>query len=412
MLKIVLTGGPCSGKTVASGVLIQLLEARGFKVFTPPEQASIFILNGICPSDKISMEEFQNFIIDGQIATENLFRKAAEYYDPDKVIIFYDRGLLDGGAYVERDYLANLLAKRNISFADAYNRYDAVFHLVTAADGAEAFYQWNDPSKEDVGNNAARSESPAEAREKDKKTLNAWIGHPHLRVFDNSTDFDGKIKRVVEEVFALLGEPVPSEIERKFLIKKPTAEQIASLGCVSETNIIQTYLNNNGKASERRIRQRGTKETGYSFFYTEKTDVSSGVRIENERKITPNEYLELLTEADTSLHQISKTRRCFVYKNRYFELDIYPFSDEYAILEIELNNIDEEFELPPLEFVKEVTDDIRFRNSALAETLSFNLESIDIPVTAATTTTEWIYETGRDEPEILGSGSNTYPKAP
>ena len=86
MLKIVLTGGPCSGKTVASGVLIQLLEARGFKVFTPPEQASIFILNGICPSDKISMEEFQNFIIDGQIATENLFRKAAEYYDPDKVM--------------------------------------------------------------------------------------------------------------------------------------------------------------------------------------------------------------------------------------------------------------------------------------------------------------------------------------
>ena len=41
--------------------------------------------------------------------------------------------------------------------------------------------------KEEVGNNAARLESPEEAREKDKKTLNSWIGHPHLRVFDNST---------------------------------------------------------------------------------------------------------------------------------------------------------------------------------------------------------------------------------
>ena len=52
-------------------------------------------------------------------------------------------------------------------------------------------------------------------------------------------------------------------------------------------------------------------------------------------------------------------------------MDIYPFSEEYAILEIELNDINETFNLPPLDFVKEVTDDKRFRNYELAQTMKF-----------------------------------------
>ena len=407
MLKIVLTGGPCAGKTVLLNHLTQILEERGYKVYTIFEAATALILNGIRPDKNISLEEFQNFVLEMQLNNENLFEKISQYSNPDKTIVFYDRGIMDSCAYVDKETVfKNMLLKKNLTFANIYSRYDAVFHLVTTADGAEEFYQWNDPTKEDIGNNAARSESPEEARIKDKKTLNAWIGHPHLRVFDNSTGVDGKINRVIEEVFNLLGEPVPTEIERKFLIKIPSSEQIKSLGCVSKTNIIQTYLKKGKNVAERRIRQRGDKKNGFTFYYTEKTDVKSGVRIENERKITPEEYLQLLTEADTSLHQISKVRHCFVYDKKYFEMDIYPFSDEYAIIEIELNNINEEFNLPPLDFVMEVTDNVLFRNSELAKTLSFNTDEIFEKTEIHKT--EWIYETGYDEPEILGSGSHTY----
>lgn len=403
MLKLVLTGGPCAGKTEILSRLTQILEARGYKIITVFEAATALILNGIHPSNEISLDEFQNFVFDIQKNNEDLFTKAADYYNDDKVIVFYDRGLLDGCAYVDKETtFKSILEKRNMTFADVYSRYDAILHLVTAADGAEKFYQWNDPSKEGVGNNAARSESPAEARQKDKATLNAWIGHPHLRVFDNSTDFEGKINRVIAEVCALLGEPTPTEIERKFLIKMPTAEQINDLGCISKTNIIQTYLKKNDNVAERRIRQRGSQKNGYSFYYTEKTDIASGVRIENERKITPEEYLQLLTESDTSLHQISKVRYCFVYDKKYFEMDIYPFSSEYAIVEIELNDINEPINLPPLDFVKEVTDDIRFRNYSLAK--SVKLELVD-PIHKPA---EWTYEIGREESEILGSGSAKY----
>lgn len=124
-----------------------------------------------------------------------------------------------------------------------------------------------DPSKESCGNNAARSESPEEAIVKDEKTLEAWIGHPHLRVFDNSTNFSGKINKVVEELFSILGEPVPKEIERKFLIKKPTIKEIENFGCISKSNIIQTYLIKKNENIERRVRQRGTKSDGFNFYY-------------------------------------------------------------------------------------------------------------------------------------------------
>jgi CYTH domain-containing protein/predicted ATPase len=374
MLKIVLTGGPCGGKSSALSKLTQILEERSYKVFTVWESATPLILNGIKPSKQISMTEFQKFILDEQIASEKIFDQAVTYYDPDKVIIFYDRGIMDGAAYVDKETtFKSLLASRGLTFAEAYNRYDAVLHLVTAADGAEKYYQWNNPDDINVGNNAARSESPEEAIKKDIATLNAWIGHPHLRVFDNSTDFKGKVDRIIKEVFALLGEPVPSEIERKYLIRKPTEEQIKNLGCISKTNIIQTYLKrDNDNIAERRVRQRGTKEDGFSFYYTEKTDVATGVRVEKEKKITSEEYLQLLTEADTSLHQISKTRYCFMYERQYFEMDIYPFSNEYAIVEIELNDINQNVKLPPLDFIKDVTDDSKYRNYTLAKTATLN----------------------------------------
>ena len=367
MLRCAVTGGPCGGKTEIMSRLTQRLEERGYKVFIVPETATELILNGIVPGDVISLNDFQDFVMQKQLSKESLYDKAASYYG-DKSVIFYDRGLLDNRAYVDDAVFFDLLSAYGMTMQDAYNHYDTVLHMVTAADGAEAFYQWNDPSKDDVGNNAARSESPEEAREKDKKTLQAWVGHPHLRVFDNSTDFEGKIDRVVKEVFSALGEPIPKEIERKFLIKKPTLEEIQKLGCISETNIVQTYLRSENPGTECRVRQRGTEKDGYSFYYTEKTPVKHGERIEREDRITKDEYLARLALADTSLHQIVKTRNCFIYENQYFEMDTYPFSDEFAILEVEVNDIDEKIMLPPLQIVREVTGEAAYSNYGLART--------------------------------------------
>jgi hypothetical protein len=57
-------------------------------------------------------------------------------------------------------------------------RYEAVIHLVTAAEGAEEFYSTN--------TNEARYESAKDAIELDKKLINAWVGHPHFSIIDNT----------------------------------------------------------------------------------------------------------------------------------------------------------------------------------------------------------------------------------
>ena len=54
----------------------------------------------------------------------------------------------------------------------------------------------------------------------------AWAGHPHLRVIDNSTGFEDKIRRLIREISLYLGEPQPYEIERKFLIEYPDLNRL------------------------------------------------------------------------------------------------------------------------------------------------------------------------------------------
>lgn len=369
MVKIVLTGGPCAGKTTILSKLSQILTQRGYKTIFLNESASELILNGIAPGGNIPLDDFQGFCLDTQLSKEKLYDNIVKYYDSNKVVIFYDRGICDQMAYMGRDAFEKLLNTRGLTVSEAMNRYDAVLHLVTAADGAVEYYQWNDPTKEETGNNAARRESPEEAIAMDKKTLNAWTGHSHLRVFDNSTNFDEKVQRVIEEVFSILGEPKPYEVERKYLIKMPSIADLEALKCKSKYQIVQTYLNaQNGL--ERRVRQRGDNKEGFSFYYAEKEDVEFGIRIEREKRISMEEYIKYLLDADISLHQIIKTRYCFVYNQKYFELDIYPFDSEYAILEVEVNNLKEEIQLPDFKIIAEVTGIEKYKNFHISKTMS------------------------------------------
>jgi len=49
--------------------------------------------------------------------------------------------------------------------------------MVTAADGAEKFYTFE--------NNVARYESLEEAVKLDKRLINAWVGHPNFSIIEN-----------------------------------------------------------------------------------------------------------------------------------------------------------------------------------------------------------------------------------
>jgi len=56
-------------------------------------------------------------------------------------------------------------------------RYDAVIHMVTAAEGAEEFYDYG---------NEARFEDIQGARDRDKRLREAYLGHHRYYIVDNS----------------------------------------------------------------------------------------------------------------------------------------------------------------------------------------------------------------------------------
>ena len=251
--------------------------------------------------------------------------------------------------------LCNELNTNEIELRDSY---DAVFHLVSAAKGAKEFYT--------LENNPARFESIEAAIISDDKIIEAYTGHPHFRVIDNSTDFKNKMLRLVNEIASFLGEPEPYEIERKFLIEYPNIQKLEKMKNCEKVEIIQTYLKSeNGE--ETRIRQRG-KNGNYIYSKTTKKNVSSIKRIELEKRLTKEEYLNLLMKADPSLKQIRKDRYCLTYNNQYFEIDIFPFWNDKAILEIELKEEKENINIPPfIKVIKEVTNDENYRNYSFAK---------------------------------------------
>ena len=360
--RIVATGGPCAGKTTAFARVEPELSALGFKVFIAPESFTLLYGCGIKLREYRNVE-FQDMLFQTQLHMENLLNEAAEKCEEENVLIIYDRGLLDGFAYTAPDDIAEILRRNGQTINSLMNRYDAVIHLITAADGAKEAYLAN------MKSNKARYETVEEAIATDRALMKVWTGHPHLRIVDNSTDFSKKITRFIAEICAVIGKPAPLEIEKKFLIKRPDIDELAKFVNLSKSEIIQTYLCDDGSGYERRLRMRGI-DGDYTFFYTEKRTILKGVRIENERKISAKEYFDLLIQSDCRKRQIQKTRYCFIHDNLYFELDIYPFWEGVAILEIELTSEASKFRIPDfINVLQDVTNDIHYSNYRLASVI-------------------------------------------
>ena len=355
--KIVITGGPCAGKSTAMSWIQNAFTQMGYSVLFVPETATELITAGIAPWTCGGTSEYQQCVLRLQIDKEKVFEQAAKSMGT-KTLIVCDRGTLDNKAYMEDAEFAQTLEHFQTNEIELRDNYDAVFHMVSAAKGAEDFYT--------LSNNTARTETVAEAAALDDKLISAWTGHPHFRVIDNSSDFENKLKHLIAEISSFLGEPEPLEIERKFLIEYPDIKWLESNPNCQRIEIIQTYLMSD-KDEEVRVRQRG-HDGHYIYFQTIKRSVSSLKRVEIERRLSEQEYLGLLMNADTTRRQIRKDRYCLTYENQYFEIDIFPFWNDKAIAEIELSDENAEITFPEqIKVIKEVTEDESYKNASLAK---------------------------------------------
>lgn len=356
--RIVLTGGPCGGKTTSLARIHERLESFGFRVLLVPEAATMLISGGATVKNATAEQifAFESALVHAQIALEDAFLRVARSSETPTVVIC-DRGTMDASAYLPASSWQALLDEHGWTTVELRDRrYDAVVHLVTAAEGAEAFYTST--------NNTARFESPEQARALDQRLRDVWVGHPHLRVIDNSTDFEGKVRRVVESVCRVTGVPEPVEVERKYLVRSaPAVLPVRS----EEVEIEQTYLQT-ADGSEARVRRRGQRGS-YSYTHTCKKPVRSGARVEVERMISGREYVGLLAEADPTRKTVRKRRTVFLHDGQYFELDRFlEPKPGLVLLEVELDDEKAPVRIPPyIEIEKEVTDDPAYSNRTIAK---------------------------------------------
>lgn len=192
--KIALTGGPCAGKTTALRAIWLFLRKKGYNVVILPETATELINGGITPTN-IGQINFQKNLLELQLKKEQIFTKSAEQLGKDVVIIF-DRGCLDGKAYLTDDEYTDILDELNLNEEDLINFYDAVIFLDSAAMSNENIYS--------TSNNPARNETVSEARKINIRTQEVWKNHRLFTIIKSESDFEEKISKLLSVIENLI----------------------------------------------------------------------------------------------------------------------------------------------------------------------------------------------------------------
>lgn len=186
---IALTGGPGGGKSsLIEDLLLDPEWAERFVVL--PEAVQYARFANILPTEKL----FQRAVVHLQIGLEEGLKRILTSGDP-RVIICH-RGSLDPLAFwlqrgwqEDEFYLFSGFAR-----AEYYQRYTAVIHLVTAADGVpDRYTRWP---------KAHRPEEKDEAIQLDRWLEHAWGAHPHYYRLDNiGRDWESK-SRAARKILA------------------------------------------------------------------------------------------------------------------------------------------------------------------------------------------------------------------
>jgi len=196
---IVLTGGPCAGKTTTIAKVKEDLEHSGYHVLLLNECATELINGGIRPfgDNAISVFDFQNEVMNLQLYKEKRYFEIIEKLPENtKCVLLIDRGILDSKAYLGSELFTKLLEKNNLQEENLGREYDMVIHMVTVA--TEVLNKYN------TSTNSARFEDADEAIDLDKRTNDAWKSHSNLNVIEATEVIDEKIANVIDLIHNFL----------------------------------------------------------------------------------------------------------------------------------------------------------------------------------------------------------------
>ncbi len=355
--RIVLTGGPGSGKTTVLNSIVNMYTSLGVKVVVVSETATEIINSGIKPfgDDKIEMLDFQKLVLSLQLSKEEIYDEAICMYQKvhpnEDILIIYDRGSIDNKAYItDEEFDAVMQSVCDADYSTILNKYDLIIDLV----GSKKFYT--------LENNKARSESADVALTLGEKTLKSWVGHPKVKIVGPKENMNDKVSEVVSYINELLSKKNQKK-QAKYLvsIKDCNLLEISKNGV---TAYIEQYYLSSPNNEEKRIRM--TILNGcptYELTVYEKEDNKKILK--SSKRIDKKIYDELKEFKLPSSSVIKKYRIYFTFMDTYMHLDLFTDGEEieeFGYLEINLND-EKIINIPPfISALKDVSSSPEYDN--------------------------------------------------
>ena len=310
--RVVLTGGPCAGKTTGIATVRDRLEKEGFIVLSAPEASTLLFNAGAGVAFHHATDEvvyrFQLGLLKLQVQLERELTSIALACGKPAVVLC-DRGAMDGQAFCTEEMWARILRQCGWTTESLRDEgYDMVVHLVTAADGAEACYT--------TENNTARTETPEQARQQDRLLRELWGGHAHHVVIRNeSTDFDAKMDAAADAILSRVGVARTGRVRLRYELRNPP-------GHFPAENDLSFYQRHVLRATWETVSgvSAATCDRGVAYLrYTLRRDCL-GQWQRTEQVVDERTYCSLLSAAERPAAQVDIASRRFVHDGRRCEV--------------------------------------------------------------------------------------------
>lgn len=184
-IKIVLTGGPCGGKTESMHEFYSKLK-REYNVSMNEETAFGLLNLGYLEEIPMSTFDFQNLLFKIQFINEYNVENRCD-------VLLCDRGLLDSMAYLSNDNYKKILKQNNVEIDKILSTYNfALYFRTIAYEYPELFRQLR------------IYESPLSAVKRDKQALKIWENILLDIKYSNEDGFDSKKNVIYAEMIKKL----------------------------------------------------------------------------------------------------------------------------------------------------------------------------------------------------------------
>lgn len=329
--KIVLTGGPCAGKTTILNAVNKYLKQENIPYVTIPETATELIVNGIRPNT-MSAYDFQDIVIKRQLMKE---QDAEEYFknhfaNHDKCVIIYDRGIFDNAAYMDANEFEKLLSKYKLTSMSQIDKYDLVLDLLSVAVCKKEAYNLD---------NEARTETVSEAEILDTKTSNAWANHHNIKLLSSKVSIEEETKKVIDYLNNAI-----NEIENQERVKYPINILKSNLGIYNNLpriNVTENHFDV-GLPKEYHFVVSVRNTHGASYILEIYREIDNKVLTIYNKTLDYNTFDYIRTNYKL-LKILDKKEINFIKNQTFYRLNQYG---EKFYIEIQNNTVNNEYTLP------------------------------------------------------------------